>query len=84
MYGSLSDGSGTYTLSPSLSPGTYRIRADVFNLAGEEGYSTPVTFTIASATSSTLTDGTYSLDPLQGVPGRIVIAFFAKIKLYGF
>ena len=66
MSASLSNGSGTYTLSPSLAPGTYRIRADVYNLAGEEGFSSPVTFTIASTSSSTLSDGTYALDALQG------------------
>jgi len=65
--GNLTDGQVTVKLPTLSSAGTYRIRARVDDLAGNEGTSTTSTFVVSSVTSAwTATAMVLSADPVNG------------------
>src|SRR5262249_44868069 len=62
-------GLGLITL-PALTPGTYRVRARVSDMAGNQGTSTAVTFQVVASTGWPITDITAQPDPFSGDPLR--------------
>jgi hypothetical protein len=65
--GTLTDGQDFFDITPALAVGSYKGRARVTDLAGNQGSSAVVPFTItASAGTWDIADVTRTVDPLRG------------------
>ena len=62
----MTNGVASFMLSPALAVGSYHIRADVYDEAGNLGYSASQPFTINALSTSTLYGPPVGIDPLHG------------------